>query len=518
MVQTAGLIPYYSIVFLLAFPARAKEIAMRTLMLSVLLCWFAVLSACAQTQAPFDRYFIDKTLRLDYYHIGDAESEIVTIDHIYEYGIWAGSLKNLVDNLNYGAYYVKLYDAASGDLIYSRGFDSYFKEYQTSEEANEGIKRTFHESALLPCPKANAVFALEKRSKEGALEEIFRATIDPGSVDIIRDQGGDASVQVIKSAVNGDPHLKADIVFVAEGYTAAEEAKFRADLERFTALFFKEEPCRSYKEHFNITGVFKPSQQSGVDEPRHGSFKNTAVSATFNSMGSERYLLTEDNKALRDIAGHAPYDALYIMVNHYRYGGGGIYNFYCTFTADNQWSEYLMRHEFGHSFFGLADEYYTSDTAYGDFYPPGYEPSEPNITALLDPANVKWKHLLTKGIAVPTPWEKEAFDKQDLEWQKRRRELNNEIAELRRTGAPEEQVHALEETYNLADREHTGKMHAYLAKCKHAGDVGVFEGAGYASTGLYRPMLDCIMFTKGTPAFCAVCADAMKQIIMWYAK
>ena len=149
-------------------------------------------------------------------------------------------------------------------------------------------------------------------------------------------------------------------------------------------------------------------------------------------MGSERYILTEDNKAVRDLAAHVPYDAIYIMVNHARYGGGGIYNFFCTFTTDNQFRDYLFLHEFGHSFSGLADEYYTSDVQYNDFYPVGLEPLEPNITALSDPQNIKWKEFETPGIEIPSNWEKAKYDSMDYKWQAERRELNKKIAELKR--------------------------------------------------------------------------------------
>lgn len=483
-------------------------------------CNFAIvlLLFIGTAHADFDEHFADKTLRIDYHHTGDANTEIVSIDRIYEYGMWAGSLKNLVDDLNYGAYFHKIYDAASGELIYSRGFDSYFKEYQTSSQGQNGVIKAFHESAIIPLPKTKIIFALDKRQKEGNVKEIFRAEIDPADVMIIRGEGPDPSVRVVKSLYNGDPHVKADIAIIAEGYTSEDEQKFLKDLKRFTDTFFKQDPCKSHKKLFNIYGVLKPSLQSGIDEPRHGSFRHSAVSATFNSMGSERYILTEDNKALRDIARHVPYDALYIMINHHRYGGGGIYNFYCTFTTDNQWSEYLMVHEFGHSFFGLADEYYTSDVAYEDFYPPGYEPAEPNITAALDPDNIKWKHLLADNIEVPTPWEKADYDEMALQWRELRKELNDRVAELRRNGAPEAEVKAAEEEYNRRDLEHAMKAHKYLAASKYAGKVGVFEGAGYATKGMYRPMMDCIMFTKAQKRFCTVCEDAMIRIITWYSE
>ena len=288
--------------------------------------------------------------------------------------------------------------------------------------------KTFHETAILPAPKQKVIFALDKRQKAGDMKEVFRTEIDPEDVMIIRGESDD-DVTVIQTLDNGDPHTHADIAIIGEGYTAAEADKFKADLERFTNIFFKRDPCKSYKARFNVYGVHKPSIDSGIDEPTHGSFKRTAVGCTFNSMGSERYILTEENKALRDIAAHVPYDAVYIMINHKRYGGGGIYNFYCTFTADNQWGEYLMVHEFGHSFFGLADEYYTSSTAYEDFYPAGYEPAEPNITAALDPNNIKWKHLMEDGVEVPTPWEKADYDKMSLAWQKRRADMNKKGCE-----------------------------------------------------------------------------------------
>jgi hypothetical protein len=211
------------------------------------------------------------------------------------------------------------------------------------------------------------------RNRENILQPLFSQEVDPSSVSIIK-ENLDKNVKVFKILESGTPHEKVDVAFVAEGYTSEEEKKVEADLKRFTEVFFSHEPYKTYKDRFNIYGVFKPSGESGCDEPRPGIFKNTALNATFNSLGSERYLLTEDNKSLRDIAAHVPYDSLFIMINHKRYGGGGIYNLYCTFTVDNQWYEYLFLHEFGHSFAGLADEYYTSSVAYNEFYPRGVEP------------------------------------------------------------------------------------------------------------------------------------------------
>lgn len=481
----------------------------------LLLSLILILTGCKTKQGnAYENHFLEGTLRIDYFHTGDASSETIETDQVYRYDTWAGSKKNLLDTLDYGSYYYKIYDEASGALIYSKGFDSYFREYQLTTTAMEGVEKSYHESAIIPLPASSILFSLEKRDREGRLNEVFRTVVNP---DKAEKAPSDPGVKVYTSLENGPPDHKADILIVAEGYTQAEQQKFIEDLERFTEIFFRAEPCRSYRDRFNVRGVFRASEDSGVDEPRAGIDKQTAVNATFNSLGSERYLLTEDNKALRDIAGHAPYDALYIMVNHSRYGGGGIYNFYCVYTSDNVNSDYLMVHEFGHSFFGLADEYYTSSTAYNDFYPVGNEPNEANITALHDPNNLKWKHLVSEGIEIPTLWNKAKFDSLDLQWQIQRARMNEQISLLKKQGAPGDQIREAIDQYNLESLERQKEVDAFLENSRFAGKVGAFEGAGYASTGLYRPALNCIMFSR-TDYFCPVCQDAMRKVIEFYSE
>jgi IgA Peptidase M64/Peptidase M64 N-terminus len=466
----------------------------------------------------FDDFFVDRTMRIDYYHIGDDAAETVTLDHVYRYGTWAGSLKNLIDQFNNGAYYYKIYDAASGKLIFSKGFDSYFKEYQTSDEASKGIKRAYHESAVIPYPKNKIKFVLERRDKSNTMKEVYSTGIDPGDLNIIRETGKDKSVSVYKIHFSGDPHTKVDIVILGDGYTSGEKKKFESDLKRFTAVFLGHEPYKSRKNLFNIYGVFKASVDSGIDEPGAGIYKNTVLGTSFYSLGSERYVLTEENKAVHDLAGYVPYDAIYIMCNSARYGGGGIYNFYCTFVSDNQFSNYIFLHEFGHSFGGLADEYYTSDVAYNEFYPKDLEPVEPNITRLLDKENPKWKSLLSPGIEIPTPWEKGDYDKADYAWQKERREINAHIAELKRLKSPRKEIDAAQGEYDKKDKYHSGEVDKYLLASRYAGKVGAFEGAGYSAIGMYRPMLDCIMFSKGTKPFCKVCEDHLLKVIRQYTE
>jgi hypothetical protein len=231
------------------------------------------MAACAQgasSFASFDNVFTDTTMRIDYFHIGDAESEIVTMDQVYAYGTWAGSRTRLIDRFNNGKYYTKIFDADSGELLFSRGFDSYFGEYQTSGPASEGVKRTFHETALIPCPKQSIRFVLEKRDRSNELQEIFSNHIDPADIGVIRDKVLDPTVAIVEAHTSGDPHTKVDIAIVGEGYARNEAAKFKADIERFTKIFFQYEPYGSMRDSFNIRGVLKPSEESGTDEPRAG--------------------------------------------------------------------------------------------------------------------------------------------------------------------------------------------------------------------------------------------------------
>ncbi len=460
----------------------------------------------------FDDVFIDVTLRVDTYHTGNATEEVVTLDRVLRQGPWAGSRRHLTDPLGVGRYLATVADPATGTLLYSKGYDSYFGEYRTTPAAEKGVRRTFHESVLLPCPKRPVRFAISVRQRDGSLKEIFTNEVDPSATSVVT-APPDAGVTIVNAWHSGDPHAKVDVAVLAEGYTIAEEKKFRADLERFVGVFFRQEPYAGHKDRFNFYGVFTPSQESGSSEPSWGQHRNTALGATFDSLGSERYLLTEENRRLRDLAAHVPYDAILVMVNSARYGGGGIYNLYCTFTADNQWSPYVFLHEFGHAFAGLADEYYTSSVAYSDFYPRGVEPDAPNVTALLEPSNLKWKSLVTPGTPIPTPWEKSEFDTMDLAYQKVREQLNGRIAAAKRGGAPRAEVERMQDEGEVLSREHAARVDAYLAKSAFVGQVGAFAGAGYAAEGLYRPMLDCIMFTKGVKPFCRVCQQAILRTI-----
>jgi hypothetical protein len=300
---------------------------------------------------------------------------------------------------------------------------------------------------------------------------------------------------------NGDPADEVDVLILGDGYTAVERSKFESDARRFTAILFGTQPFKDHQKDFNIWGLCPPAQESGISRPSSGIQRRNPLGATYDTFDSERYILTTENRTLRDVASFAPYEFIEILTNSNTYGGGGIFNLYATVAADSEWGPYVFVHEFGHHFAGLADEYYTSQVAYAPATK-RIEPWEPNTTALLDPDKLKWKDLVAQGTPLPTPWRKEEFEAYEHDIQAKRREL-------RAQNRPESEMNAL---------FHEEKNHedALLATEQYAGKVGAFEGANYEAHGYYRPEVNCIMFTRHD-AFCGVCRRAIERIIAMYA-
>jgi len=467
----------------------------------------------------FTQYFTDNTLRIDYFHAGDAGEEIYMLDQIYKQSAWAGPISNLTEPKNLGKYFYKVYDKSGTVLLYARGFDTYFAEYQTTEPAKNGIRRSYHETAILPFPRDSILFVIEKRDRNQKLHPVYDRVIDPADYHIIDGEMG-YPAEIIEVENNGDHHEKVDIVILGEGYSISEKEKFQKDLKKYKDIFFSMEPYMSLQEKFNLTGVFVASAESGVDEPRKKIYKNTMFKCTFNSLDSERYLLTEANKIVRDYAGLVPYDVVFIMVNSDRYGGGGIYNTYCTFTSDGPWNDFVFHHEVGHSLSALADEYFSSDVSYEEFYPRGLEPLEPNITALLDPDNVKWKKLLTPGIEVPTPWGKETYEELTNRFDNIRITHQNNLKNLHDRGATKSEVEAEDEDYRELQKIARRKLSDFFEDHPMKGKVDVFQGAGYDPTGFYRPTVNSMMhrFSKSERTFYPVNEAAIISTIQYYTK
>jgi hypothetical protein len=452
------------------------------------------------TQKPRDRE--GGTMRVDYYHTGNATEERFSLDRVVLEPLpWAGNPAQPIDQTNRGKYFFEVMDARSGRVLYSRGFSSIYGEWETTAEAAT-INRTFSESLRFPVPDSPVRIVVKKRDPSNLFQEVWTFNVDPADKFIAPGAAPDAGA-LIALHQSGDPAKKLDFLILGDGYTARERGKFERDARRLVATLFATSPFKERQRDINVWGLCPPAAQSGISRPSQHIYRRSPIGATYDAFDSERYVLTFENKAFRDIAANAPYEVVEILTNSATYGGGGIYGLYSTVAADSVWASYIFVHEFGHHIAGLADEYYTSDVAY---LPAAdrVEPWEPNATALLDPAALKWKELVTPGTPVPTPWPKEQFEGYTKEVQQKRRAI-------RAANRPESEMDAL---FRDEEKHDT----ALLNEGPHAGKVGAFEGANYEARGYYRPQADCIMFTRDNVPFCAVCRRAIEAILDLYAR
>ncbi len=420
----------------------------RLLLLLVLLPTFA--------WAQFEEWFEPASLRVDYTLTGNDKTTAFALKELIKEPFWSGSKTNLIDNLEFGNYIVKVYEPGTDHLLFSKGYQNLYGEWQTTEEATKVIK-TFDESVIVPFPKKQVEVVLYRKDWEGRLIEGMRLAVKPD--DYFIRTADNLSLPVYDAWIGNKDITKAvDIVILPEGYTQAEMGKFVKDCDFFVQSLFSYAPYDRYRTSFNVRGVMAPSQESGCTEPGDHIYRNTVMRFSYWTFDSERYCMSTDNRDIRDLAGQVPYDQIYILINSKKYGGGGIYNFYCSSASGNSYSSDIFIHEFGHGFAGLADEYYDDSTSYGDFYNNNIEPWEPNITTLVD-FDAKWKDMMEKKTPIPTPREKKY--------------------------------------------DHT---------------IGVFEGGGYEAEGIYSPHTDCLMKTFNGHEFCPVCQRAIERMILYYSE
>lgn len=408
-----------------------------------------------ESKAQYDVHFTDQQLRIDYYIYGNADSCYYALDKYVMEPQWGGPRSNMIDSIGYGDYLFEVMLHDSDVVIYSKGYCNLFGEWQTTGEA-ASVVRGFNESVIMPYPKniVDVVFYL--KDYDGNLIEKMRIVVDPENYFI--QDAKKISHSIFNVHGNYAPEKAVDIVILPDGYTTEEMGKFVKDCEFFRESLFSYEPYASYRDKFNIKAIMAPSKDSGVSIPGEDIWKNTAVNCSFYTFDSERYCMSYDNQSIRNLAGMVPYDQIYILVNSSKYGGGGIYNFYCVSSTDDHFSSDVIIHEFGHGFAGLGDEYYEDDTSYSGFYNLNIEPWEPNLTTLVD-FESKWKDMLKSKTPIPTPLEKKYID-----------------------------------------------------------EIGVFEGGGYESKGVYRPKADCLMKTFKGDAFCEVCQRAIERMILYYSE
>jgi hypothetical protein len=285
------------------------------------------------------------TMRLDYYHTGDAAQEIFSVDRVVIEPLpWPGDPAQAIDTSNLGKYLFEVRDAKTKQLLYSRGFASIYGEWETTDEAKT-VKRTFSESLRFPAPAAPVSVVLKKRDAKNAFQDVWTTTIDPADQFVDRSKPV-APAPVITVQKTGEPEARVDFLILGDGYTAAEAKKFEADARRLTEVLFSTSPFKENRKSFNVWAMAPAAAESGVSRPSTGIYHDSPLGATYDAFGSERYVLTFDNHALRRTAQFAPYEFIEVLVNNRTYGGGGIFNLYSTVASDNAFAKYVFVHEF----------------------------------------------------------------------------------------------------------------------------------------------------------------------------
>ena len=414
-----------------------------------LLCLIAVASTRAQV---FADHFADKTLRVDYIFNGNASGQAICLDGLSALPTWAGRKHHLAELPLQGNGQIVMRNAASGKTIYTTSFSSLFQEWLETDEARN-VTKGFENTFLLPYPLQPVEIEITLLDPRRNVRASMKHIVHPN--DVLIEQKGNSHITPHKYLLHNDsPEKCIDVAILAEGYTLQEIQTFYEDADIACKSIFDHEPFKSMKKRFNVVAVASPSTDSGVSVPRLNEWKHTAFGSHFSTFYSDRYLTTSRVKAIHDALAGIPYEHIIILANTEEYGGGGIYNSYTLTTAHHPMFRPVVVHEFGHSFGGLADEYFYDNDVMTDTYPLDIEPWEQNISTQVDFA-AKWKDMLSEN----TPAE-------------------------------------VSENY----------------------PTGVYEGGGYSAKGIFRPAENCRMRTNEYPAFCPVCQRALRRIIEFYTE
>lgn len=417
---------------------------------------FLILGANIFAQNIYKENFTDQRLRVDLIFAGDANNQDIFLSSLVrESGGWSGSRKNLTQDFGYGEYKYEIINR-SGEKVFSKGFNNLFQEWRTTADAKI-TKQAFKGSVWIPYPKDQITLNLYARNKSnGEFELLSSFPIDPADKLIVSEvQNSFNAIEVVKS---GSPQDKVDLVFIAEGYTQNEMDIFMGDVKRYTEYLFETEPYKSRRDDFNIWALQSVSKESGTDIPQDSIWRSTVAGSTFYTFRLDRYLTAPDHTQIAGLVSNIPCDAIYVLVNTNKYGGGGIYNFYGLSMRSHKFEKEVFIHELGHSFAGLADEYFESTVSYEDFYNLAIEPWEPNLTTLKNFGS-KWKNMLKDETPIPTE-----------------------------------------------------------PSIENQNTIGVYEGGGYIAKGIYRPYIDCRMRSNISPGFCPVCSKAIERMIDHYTK
>lgn len=421
------------------------------------LLFAALLLVAIDTYAQsFNDFFADQTLRVDYIFSGNASQQMVALDELSSFDGWAGRRVNLDKVPVRGNGEISIIEPESRKVIYRQTFSSLFQEWLVTEEASK-VTKSFETTFLLPMPKKDIEIEITLLDNEGRQQTTMRHAVSPDD-KLIRQRSNTLTSRHEYLLKSGPSEECIDVAIVAEGYTADEMDLFLKDARTACDEIFRYEPFSKHKNRFNVVAVMTESTDSGVSVPQDNEWRTTAINSNFMTFYSPRYLTTNSVHLTHDQLAGVAYEHLIILANTDTYGGGGIYNSYTLTTAHHPQFKPVVVHEFGHSFGALADEYFYDEPDHtAGTYKLDYEPWEQNITSLVD-FNSKWADMVKNKQEIPTePTEKR------------------------------------EKNYT----------------------VGVYEGGGYMTKGMYRPAVVCRMRDNEATQFCPVCQRAIERIIIY---
>ena len=458
----------------------------------------ALLVSMVAVAQSFDDFFDGRTLRLDYVFAGNHDAQQIYLEQMFVTPQWAGRKSRLADVPLNGNGQIQVRDHATGQVLFVHTFSTLFQEWLATEEATK-VSKAFATSYNVPMPKQPVDVTVSLLDFHGKVVASLTHMVDPTDIlirqlgsngipshyvwkgkllpkqDKAADQPGKRDYTPTEGPLDGQPDITEciDLAIVAEGYTREQMGKFYGDCQRVVDALFAHEPFTSLKNRFNVVAVAAESLTSGPSVPHLGRWSATPVGTHYDTFYSDRYLMTQDIHRLYDVLSGVPFEYIIVLVNSDTYGGGGIYNQLTVTTSDHPTFHQVLVHEFGHAYAGLGDEYFYDD-AYESMYPSDTEPWEPNLTTMVD-FQSKWADMVPKGTAIPTPVDPKVPNYRKITNEKEQRQLD---AATQR--------------------------------------VGVFEGGGYQSKGVYRPAQECRMKINEVTNFCPVCSRAIQRITDFY--
>jgi len=436
---------------------------MKKIILLVLI--FNYHNICSQ---DFNTYFEDATLRLDYIFAGDSRATHIYFHQSSKIDGWAGRRNKLSEKYLNGNGQIIVKDLQTQNVIYCNSFSTLFQEWQSEKEATE-IKKSFENSYLVPYPKRPVEITITLTDSHNKISAQFSHIINPKDILIKKIRNNLYPYKYILQS--GSQSSCVDIAIISEGYTKSEMNKFHSDCIRVVDALFSHEPFASMKNKFNVIAVDCPSEDSGPSIPRFDKWANTSVNTHYDTFYTDRYLMTSNIWRVYDVLSCIPFEQIIVMVNSKEYGGGGIFNQINVITSDHYTFKEVLVHEFGHGYGGLGDEYDYGNQA-STMYPTDTEPWEPNLTTLVDFSH-KWADLIPNGTPIPTP--------------------------------------PINFSFNYINQPKS--LIKKITQC-----VGVFEGGGYQSKGVYRPAQECRMKVNEVEDFCPVCSRHLIKLTKFYTE